>query len=183
MTVDNTIRMAEPRDAAAIAAIYAPVVRETAISFELEPPDSAEMRRRIERVVQRWPWLVMEVDEELAGYVYAGQHRERAAYQWSADVTAYVAPRFRRAGVGRALYTRLLELLARQGFHNAYAAITLPNPGSVALHEAVGFRQFAVYRRVGYKLGAWHDVGWWEQVLRPHEPDPSPPVPITEIGP
>jgi len=173
--------MAEPRDAEAILAIYAPVVRETAISFEIEPPDTAEIRRRIEQIVRRWPWLVLESDGEIAGYAYGSQHRERAAYQWSVDVTVYVAPHAWRAGVGRALYTRLLELLAKQGYYNAYAGITLPNPGSIALHEAVGFRRFAVYRSVGYKHGAWHDVGWWELKLRQHEPEPTPPRPIGEL--
>ena len=99
--MEHLIRMAEPRDAEAIHAIYAPVVLETAISFESEPPDVEEMRRRIEYVVGRWPWLVLEADGEVAGYAYAGRHRERAAYQWSVDVTVYVGSRFRRAGTGR----------------------------------------------------------------------------------
>lgn len=174
--------MAEPRDAEAIAAIYAPVVRDTFISFETMAPDAGEMRRRIEQTVQHWPWLVLETEGAIAGYAYAGRHRERAAYQWSVDVAVYVGAPFRRAGVGKALYTPLLALLTQQGYHNAYAGIALPNPGSVVLHEAVGFRQFAVYRQVGYKHGAWRDVGWWERELRPHEPEPMPPRAITELG-
>jgi len=112
----------------------------------------------------------------IAGYAYASRHRERRAYQWSVDVSCYVDARFRRRGVGGALYRVLLALLARQGFFNAYAGITLPNAASVALHESAGFRPIGVYRRVGYKLGAWHDVGWWGREIAAPRDDPPEPV-------
>lgn len=160
------IRLAEEGDALQIAAIYAPVVRDTMISFETESPSVEEIARRVRDTLVRWPWLVCERDGEVLGYAYAGAHRSRAAYQWSVDVSAYVREYARRKGVGRALYTSLIAALDLQGFYNAYAGIALPNNASVGLHEAMGFRLVGVYRGVGYKLGAWRDVGWWGLALR-----------------
>jgi L-amino acid N-acyltransferase YncA len=163
-----TIRAATAADAEAVAAIYAPVVRDTAISFELEPPSADEMRRRIAATAQLLPWLV-SVDPRGAvdGYVYASRHRERPAYQWAVDVTAYVRADSRRCGVGRRLYVRLFEQLVGLGYFQAFAGIALPNAASVALHESLGFEALGVYRQVGFKHGAWHDVGWWQKTLQP----------------
>jgi phosphinothricin acetyltransferase len=170
----SIIRLATANDAEQIQAIYAPNVIYTAISFELEPPTVDDMRQRIVRTIQRWPWLVCEHAGEVLGYAYASEHRARAAYQWSVDVSVYVHAQVHRAGIGRALYSSLFKLLALQGFYNAYAGITLPNPGSVGLHESLGFHPIGVYRGVGYKLGAWHDVGWWELTLQAHTVPPEP---------
>jgi L-amino acid N-acyltransferase YncA len=172
------IRLATEGDAQQIAAIYAPIVTDTIISFELEPPTAEEMRRRIEVTLQRYPWLVCERhhDGRLLGYAYAGAHHSKEAYQWSVDVSVYVHEEARRKGVGRALYTSLFAALALQGFYNAYAGATLPNPASVGLHESMGFRQVGVYRGVGYKLGAWHDVMWWHLPIRERVADPDPPA-------
>jgi L-amino acid N-acyltransferase YncA len=157
------IRHADPaRDGAACAAIYAPFVTDTVISLEEEAPDAEQMRARIAATSQAHPWLVAERDGAVVGYAYASRHRERGAYRWAADVTVYVSPEHQREGIGRALYRALLDLLARQGFRTACAGITLPNPGSVGLHEACGFRPVGVYRAIGWKLGAWRDVGWWQ---------------------
>jgi phosphinothricin acetyltransferase len=175
-----TIRLARAEDAAGVLAIYAPFCA-TPVSFEEEPPSLDEMRRRIAGTLERWPWLVCAADAEVLGYVYARPHRERAAYRWSVEVTAYVAAGQRRRGVGRALYTALFRLLELQGYCNAYAGITLPNPASVGLHEALGFRPVGVYRHVGYKCGAWHDVGWWQRDLRPPEPEPPEPRDLSEL--
>lgn len=170
------IRTAHPDDAPAIAAIYAPVVAGTAISFETEPPDAAEMRARIAKTLGAGlPWLVAEADGVVCGYAYASKHRERAAYQWSVDTTVYVADGRRGQGVGRALYCALLPLLAELGYCQAFAGIALPNAASVGLHEALGFAPLGVYRNVGFKLGQWRDVGWWQRALR--EPDPVPRAP------
>jgi L-amino acid N-acyltransferase YncA len=179
--MNPVIRLADPHDAAQIQAIYAPVVRETAISFELEVPTVEEMRARIEKTLARYPWLVLDPDGRVAGYAYASTHRTRLAYQWSVDVSVYVHPSHRRCGVGTALYTALIALLKAQGYYNAYAGIALPNPGSVGLHESVGFKPLGVYRAVGYKLDTWHDVGWWELSIQPHHADPAPPEPIQPI--
>ncbi len=183
------IRHAEPaRDAAVIAAIYAPSVTASAISFEVEPPDAAEMAARIARVGSRFPWLVGERGGAVTGYVYAGAHRERAAYRWAVDVAVYIAAGQERTGVGRALYSSLFALLRLAGYHTACAGITLPNPGSIGLHEAFGFRPVGVYESIGYKAGAWRDVGWWQLALRvPPSPgnddsaEPAEPLTLAEL--
>ena len=162
-------------------AIYAPVVRDTAISFELEPPAPDEFRRRIVETLQLTPWLVCEIDGAVAGYAYAGQLGTRPAYQWSAEVTVYVHSDYRRLGVGSAVYTSLFNCLRLQGYRNAFGAIALPNAGSVALHERLGFFQVGMYRNVGYKLGAWHDVGWWQLELQAPSHEPRQPTPMPSI--
>jgi phosphinothricin acetyltransferase len=169
------IRWARGADAPAIQAIYAPEVLETAISFEVEPPTVAEMERRIAQTTRTHPWLVCAREGRVVGYAYASAHRPRPAYRWSVDVSVYVDRSARGAGVGRALYTPLLKMVSAQGYVTAYAGITLPNAGSVALHESLGFRPLAVYRGVGWKLGAWHDVGWWERPLAERVTVPSEP--------
>ena len=162
-----TIRLATSSDAAAIAEIYRPIVTSTPISFEIEPPDEQEFQRRIKKVIPGHPWLVCENQQQIAGYAYASRHHERAAYQWSVDTSVYVHSDYRRRGIGQALYTSLFRILIAQDYYNAYAGITLPNPGSVGLHESVGFKRLCVYHNVGYKLGSWYDVGWWELSLQP----------------
>ncbi|MGH7308962.1 MAG: arsinothricin resistance N-acetyltransferase ArsN1 family B [Candidatus Rokuibacteriota bacterium] len=176
-----TLRLAADTDAAAVAAIYAPFCTSTAVSFESAAPSAAEMADRIRAVAGRLPWLVLEADGTVAGYVYASPHRERAAYGWAVDTAVYVAPRHRRYGVGRALYTTLFQVLQLQGYYKAYAGITLPNPASVGLHEAVGFELVGVYRGVGYKLGAWHDVAWYGLALQPERPEPGAPLPLAGV--
>lgn len=178
----STIRVATPTDGATAAAIYAPIVRDTAISFEVDPPDAAEMARRIEATSRRYPWLVADRDGETLGYVYAGPHRERAAYGWSVETTVYVHEDARGRGVGRALYRSLLALLELQGAHSAYAGITLPNEASVGLHEALGFALVGIYREVGWKLGAWHDVGWWQRSFPALDAAPAELRPFAELA-
>jgi phosphinothricin acetyltransferase len=168
------IRLATPADAEGIARIYDPVVSGTAISFEVDPPGPGEMERRIRETLELTPWLVEASEDGVRGYAYASRHRDRAAYRWSADVAVYVRGDQRRLGIGRALYATLFALLRLQGFHAAHAGITLPNAASVALHESVGFRPVGVYPAVGYKLGAWRDVGWWQLELRARSSAPGP---------
>lgn len=171
--VASLIRMATVDDASAIAEIYRPIVESTAISFETVAPHADEMRQRIQDVLAAHPWLVYERDGVVAGYVYASKHRARAAYEWSVDTSVYVDERFRRRCIGHGLYLSLFAVLIAQGYANAFAGITLPSPASVALHERVGFTPVGVYRRVGYKLGAWHDVGWWQRPLEGPNAEPS----------
>lgn len=169
------IRHADPaRDGAACAAVYAPYVLDTPISFEEEPPNAAELARRIELTSARYPWLVAEEDGTMGGYAYATEHRSRAAYRWAAEVTVYIAPQHQRRGLGRALYRALLDLLVRQGVQVAVAGITLPNDASVGLHEACGFKPVGVYERIGWKAGRWWDVGWWELELIERGDRPPP---------
>jgi phosphinothricin acetyltransferase len=176
------IRAAEERDAETVAAIYAPAVADRATSFELTPPDAEEMRRRIATVLQRFPWLVCESSKTVLGYVYATAHRERAAYRWSVDVAAYVSADVQRRGIARALYSGLFEILSLQGYRNAYAGITLPNPASVAMHEATGFQRVGIYHHVGYKFGKWHDVAWFERPLAEHVLEPQEPVAFPTVA-
>jgi L-amino acid N-acyltransferase YncA len=176
------LRPAREADADGICAIYGPIVAETAISFELDVPAVAEMARRITDLQERYPWLVAEEGGEVAGYAYGSAHRTRAAYGWSTDVSAYVHPRAHRRGVGRALYAALLDLLHRQRYEQAFAGIALPNPASVGLHEAMGFTPVGIYRDVGWKLGRWHDVGWWQRCLGPTDRAPAAPAPPRPFG-
>jgi L-amino acid N-acyltransferase YncA len=176
-----TLRLARTDDAAQIAGIYAPLVRDTAITFELDAPSASQMAQRIADTSLRFAWLVVEERDRLSGFAYAGMHRRRAAYQWSADVSVYVADDARRAGIGRGLYTTLLELLAAQGYANAFAGIALPNEASVRLHEAFGFTPVGVYRAVGYKHGNWWDVGWWQRRLPAIDTAPPPPTRLPEL--
>jgi phosphinothricin acetyltransferase len=138
---------------------------ETAISFEEVPPTVEAMAARIASTLKTHPYLVAVSDGKVCGYVNASTHADRAAYRHSVNTTVYIAAEARGTGVGRALYTALLPTLVRQGFHAAFAGIALPNPGSVRLHESVGFEPLGVYREVGFKFGCWHDVGWWQRLL------------------
>jgi phosphinothricin acetyltransferase len=177
------IRHADPsRDAGACAAIYAPFVRSTAVSFEEQPPSARELAQRIEQQSPSYPWLVAELAGTIAGFAYASAHRERAAYRWATDVTVYIAEGWRGQGVGRALYGALLPLLARQGLRIACAGITLPNDASVALHESFGFELVGVYRRIGWKAGSWRDVGWWQlELIDPTAGAPAEPGPPARL--
>lgn len=157
------IRDADPnRDAEACAAIYAPYVRDTAISFEEVPPSAAEMAARIERLTKTHAWLVAESDREILGYAYACPHRERAAYRYTTEVSVYVATGHQRRGAGRRLYESLLGVLTDRAYQVALAVIGLPNDASVAFHESLGFEPAGVYHRLGFKFGEWWDVGWWQ---------------------
>jgi L-amino acid N-acyltransferase YncA len=180
---ETHLRFATAADAAAVAAIYAPYVRDTAISFEVDPPAADEMRARIADVQQRHAWLVACRGNDVVGYAYAGAHRTRAAYRWSVDTAVYLERGSHRRGIARRLYATLFALLVRQGYVNAYAGITLPNPASVGFHEAMGFAPLGVYRGVGYKKGAWYDVGWWSRRLRDCAGDPGEPLALGELDP
>ena len=175
------IRTAQPDDATAVAAIYAPYVAAHFTSFELEPPGAPEMAQRMERTLARFPWLVAQRDGLVVGYAYASTHRERLAYQWCVDVAVYLDRAAQGQGIGRQLYQELFGLLRRQGYVNAYAGIALPNEASVRLHEVMGFRLIGVYEQTGHKLGAWRDVGWWQLMLQPRPGQPSPPVPFAQL--
>jgi L-amino acid N-acyltransferase YncA len=161
-----TIRPAVSQDARVLSAIYAPYVEQTAVSFEETPPTPEEFERRIEKSRTRWQWLVAEFDGAVVGYAYGTQHRERPAYRWSVEVSAYVDANYHRRGVGRALYEALFIDLADRGFCNAFAGVTLPNEASVALHTRMGFTPIGVFRAIGWKFGRWHDVAWFQRRLR-----------------
>jgi L-amino acid N-acyltransferase YncA len=177
-----TIRTADPqRDAAACAAIYAPYVENGATSFEEEAPEASPFGERIAQALASYPWLVVEREGEVVGFSYACPHRYRPAYRWAVEVSVYVAAAEQGKGLGRAVYAELFERLRKQRFHVACAGITLPNEASVALHESLGFAPVGVYRRIGWKDGAWRDVGWWQLELQPRgRGKPAEPLPPKE---
>jgi L-amino acid N-acyltransferase YncA len=175
------LRVASTEDGGPVAAIYAPIVRETAISFEEQPPSPGEMARRIGATLPRLPWLVATRNGQVSGYVYASTHKDRPAYRWSVDVTVYIAAEARGSGIGTRLYGALIQILKAQGFHSAFAGIALPNPGSVRLHESVGFRPLGVYEQVGFKLGRWHSVGYWRLGLSDGAAPPAEPILFQQI--
>jgi L-amino acid N-acyltransferase YncA len=172
--MERFIRFADESDAEKMLSIYGPIVENTTISFETVPPSLEEFGGRIRKTIRETPWLVCETGGKFVGYAYASQHRERAAYQWSVDVSVYLAEEFRGQGHGRALYERLFQILRERGFFNAFAGIALPNDASCRLHENLGFKPIGVYRSVGYKLGDWIDVGWWQLVLKDYAVPPPP---------
>jgi phosphinothricin acetyltransferase len=173
-TTTAGIRDAGPDDAAACAAIYAPYVRDTAISFELEPPSAEQMAARIAASAAGHAWVVLERDG-VVGYAYGAQLHSRPAYRFSCEVSVYVDVGRRGAGAGRTLYTALFERLVARGFRNAVAGMTVPNEASERLHLAIGFRPVGAYRNIGYKLGRWHDVAFFQLALA--EPEASPAEP------
>ena len=166
------IRDARPDDAEALLDIYRPFVTDTTVSFELVPPTREEFKARIASAQTKWASLVAETDGTLAGYAYASAFRTRAAYRFTAEVSAYVHPAHRGRGVARALYLRLFEVLIAKGYGNAYAGITLPNDPSIAFHRSLGFSAVGTFHRAGWKFGGWRDVSWWEKELRDEPMEP-----------
>jgi phosphinothricin acetyltransferase len=176
------VRLADPgRDAARVAEIYRPAVETSLATFEEVAPDATEMASRMAVTLKRTPWLVAEEGGSVIGYAYAAPHRERAGYRWSVNISVYVAPEGQRRGVGRRLYDELLAILRRQGFVNAYAGITLPNPASVALHTAIGMRPVGRYDAVAFKAGAWHDTAWYQLRLAEPQGTPAEPIPLPRL--
>jgi phosphinothricin acetyltransferase len=163
--VPLVVRDATVHDAAACAAIYAPYVTGTVITFEYEPPTVADMAERMAAAQRTHAWLVLEDDGRVVGYAYGGPYKERAAYRWSCEVSVYLETGRRRGGGGRALYEALLARLTELGFRTAVAGMTLPNEASVGLHRALGFEPIGVQRRIGWKHGAWHDVAWVQRSI------------------
>ncbi len=170
----HQIRLATSNDAQSVLDIYAPYCLNSPATFELQPPELEEIRTRIEKTLTRFPYLIFEEHEQPVAFAYAGQYMERAAYRFSAAVSVYVKEGFHGTGKGKALYGVLIPLLKKQGFCNAFAGITMPNPGSEALHRSLGFVQTGLYKNVGCKFEKWHDVSWWQLPLRtvdiPQEP-------------
>lgn len=177
------IRTATPADAAGMLPIYAPHVLHDAITFETTVPSVEEFEDRINKGLQKFPWLVCEEEGSIAGYAYASTHREREAYQWTCESSVYVHGKYTGRGIGSGLYGVLFQLLKLQGLVNLYAGITLPNEASVALHKKCGFTAFAGYDNIGYKLGKWHKVGWWKLQLNEYNLTPSPPLLFSHLNP
>ena len=176
-----SIRIAEEKDAAAMLAIYAPLVANTTITFEYEIPSINDFAARILQYLKDYPWLVCEHGTTLIAYAYAGKHRERKAYQWSAESSIYVGESFRGNGYGKKLYEVLFRLLKEQGLINVYAGITQPNERSVYFHRSCGFTEVGIYKNVGYKLSGWHDVLWMHKALSEYPLRPVSPIPFSDF--
>lgn len=159
---DAIVRDARPDDATGVQSIYAPYVLETAISFEMIPPTVDEIAARIDRATDRLPWLVLEEESTVLGYAYATQFRAREAYQHTAETSVYVHNDHHGKGIGTKLMKVLLDRLREAGHHRAIAGATLPNPGSAALHERLGFTSAGVFSEIGRKFDQWHNVGFWQ---------------------
>ena len=175
--MQKQIRLAAPEDAKALLDIYAPYVTGTAVTFEYAVPKAEDFQDRIQATLEQFPWLICEVDGEIAGYAYASPFHERAAYQWDTELSVYVSPAFHRQGVARALYGKLLPILKRQGYYNLYALVTLPNPASIGFHQSYGFETAGVYHGTGFKFGRWHDMTVLEKRLRDFSYDEAPKTP------
>lgn len=175
------IRPAMQSDLSAILRIYAPYVLDTAISFEYEVPSLDAFALRFEKITEQFPWLVCETNEEIAGYAYASPAFVRAAYQWNADISVYIAPQYQRHGIAGAFYHGIEQCLCLQGYRNLYAVVTASNQGSVYFHEALEFHEVGRFHRAGYKLNAWHDVIWYEKFIRQCDTTPCVPVSFTSL--
>lgn len=180
------IRHARAEDAPGCLAIYAPFADDTAVSFEGPAPTLVEFRQRMERIARTHAFLVADDGGEVAGFAYAGVHRQRAAYRWAAEVSVYLDEAHRGRGLGRALYEPLFALLQEQGYRTLLAGVSVPNRPSIALHTSLGFEPVGVYRRIGWKAGAWRDVAWLALQLGEDTfetevpPPPGPPAKLSE---
>lgn len=182
MSMNKKIRLAVENDSASILEIYAPFITGTVITFECDVPIVTEFGKRITNIEKKYPWLICEINGNAAGYAYASQFNERAAYDWSVDFSVYIKPEYHRKKIGKALYFALFELLKVQGYYNAYAGITLPNIKSEGFHQSFGFRSVGVYKNAGYKFGSWHDVKWFELKIQDYSQTPATPKSINEIN-
>jgi L-amino acid N-acyltransferase YncA len=169
----SEVRGASERDGEACAAIYAPYVIGTAITFETEPPLPAQMAERIASAVRTHAWVVLEHEGRVVGYAYGGPFNSRAAYRWSCEVSVYLEQGRRRTGGGRALYTALFSRLGGRGFRTAVAGMTLPNDASVGLHRAMGFEPVGTFTGIGFKHDAWHDVAWAQRTIATGQDPPA----------
>lgn len=181
MTGEKVIRPATVKDAAAILGIYEEYIKNTAVTFEIEVPSLVAFEERMERIMSGFPWLVCEMDGEIAGYAYASKHGERASYRWSADLSVYIHEKFHRNHIASELYDEVIALLQKQGYYTVYAGVSTPNPKSEAFHEAYGFRCLGEFKNVGYKLGEWRGVAWYELPIAEYVNEPAEPKSIKDV--
>ena len=177
----GNIRVAIKDDAAGMLEIYAPFILNSGITQETEVPSIEQFQQRVTSNLEERPWLVCEINNEIAGYAYAGKHRDRKGYQWCTEPSVYISEKFFGVGAANALYTALFDILKLQGYVNAYAVITLPNDRSIAFHKKFGFEYLTTYKKIGYKLGQWHDVGWMQYEVNPHKENPEDPIKFPKI--
>lgn len=171
--MNHFIRLATMSDGEAILKIYAPYIRDTAVTFETEVPAVSEFSYRIESICKQYPYLVYLIDNEIVGYAYASKHRERAAYIYDVDVSIYVLPKYHGSRAAYKLYDCLFKILKELGYYNAYAGYTVPNNKSMIFHQKFGFTFIGTYHKTGYKFGKWHDVAWLEKIINEHAEKPE----------
>jgi len=179
----DKIRIVQTGDAQDLLNIYAPFILNSGITQEAEVPSLQDFQNRIKSTVTNFPWLVSAEGNVVTGYAYAARHRERSGYRWCVETSVYIHSGFYGKKTATRLYKALLAILRCQNYVNAYAVITLPNEPSVRFHEKFGFRHFATYEKIGYKLGKWHDVGWWRLVINEHFENPAEPLPFSSLNP
>lgn len=180
--IDIAIRPATAADAGDLLAIYAPYVRDTAITFEISVPTPAEFSRRIQDISAGYPYLLCRIDGKTVGYAYAHRHMEREAYRWNAELSVYIHESRHGVGIGRALYLALLRILELQNIKNAYALITIPNEASVRLHRSLGFSELSILQNTGYKHGRWHSVMWMERKISAYDLPPGHVIPFPALS-
>jgi L-amino acid N-acyltransferase YncA len=161
------VRKVRESDAPTLCQIYNKYVLGTRITFEEALVETEEMVSRIRKVLKKYPWLVYEERGKVHGYAYASQWKERSAYRYAVEAGIYLDPDYVGKGIGTALIGELLKQLREASFHSVIAGVALPNPASIALCEKCGFEKVAHFRQVGFKLGKWIDVGYWELILKP----------------
>lgn len=176
------IRMAVPEDAAALLAIYAPYVTDTAITFEYAVPSLEEFTNRLTSILEKYPYLVAEQEGRILGYAYASTFKGRAAYDWSVETSIYIDMEYRGGGIGTALYEALETMLIKQNILNSYACIAYPNPESIRFHETLGYRTIGHFTKCGFKLGTWYDMIWMEKMLGSHEAEPKAVIPAPDLA-
>ncbi|MHB1152204.1 MAG: GNAT family N-acetyltransferase [Eubacteriales bacterium] len=177
----SLIRFVREEDTADILSIYEPYIRDTTVTFECEVPSADEFRSRIQGISAVYPYIVCLIDGKTAGYAYANKQRDRAAYRWNAELSVYIGQSYQRIGIGKALYTCLIEILRLQHIQNVYGGVTSPNVSSEKLHECLGFEKLGTYHHTGCKFHTWHDVTWFERAIGSHEPEPKAFLPVREI--
>ncbi len=174
--MSGIIRVATRDDASGMLEIYAPFILNSGITQETEVPSVENFQQRVISNLEERPWLVCEINNQVGGYAYAGKHRERKGYQWCTEPSVYISEKYFGFGIANALYVSLFDILKIQGYVNAYAVITLPNERSITFHKKFGFEYLTTYKKIGYKLGQWHDVGWMQYEINPHKEDPEDPI-------
>lgn len=177
-----SIRLIRKTDAAAALAVYRPYVQNSVITFDYEVPSLEEFSEKIRTITAEYPWLVCEYEGKIAGYAYGSRHRSKAAYQWSPESTIYVAEEFHGTGIARLLYKTVFEILLLQRFVNVFAGVTLPNPASENFHRSLGFTEIGVFKNIGYKLGKWNDVRWFQLQLSEWKTEPGEPLLIGAVA-
>lgn len=181
LSMDLKLRPATKEDLPAMLDIYTYYVNETVVSLEYVPPSLSEFARRFDTFTAQFPWIVCKSDGVIVGYAYAHRFHDRAAYDWSAECTVYIRNGLQRRGVGRALYTCLLDILRLQGYRTAVAIICVPNENSEALHTYFGFTNQGVVKNAGYKAGAWRSAAWYALALSDYPGEPASPLPIGSV--